>query len=393
MEWRARIHQWLSDLGHEPTLGQRAVATLILACIAMQAVAVVVATLPDLTREQLHISMLVRSATAIIFIGEYILRVWTAPEHSADASHAFAQRRKYVRSFMGAIDLLVILPFSWDRLAVIDPKWTLVLDMLVLFKLARYVPGLRLMAAVVRRESRALVAALAVLLVLLTIASTWMYVLEHDAQPEIFSSIPASLWWGIVTMGTIGYGDMVPATAAGKILGSCVIVLGIATFAIPAGLFASGFGEEMRKREFIVTWQTIQRMPLFAQLDAGRIAHIARLLTPQMVPANSVIVRRGEHADAMFFIMAGEVEIDVTPHPVRLKAGQYFGELALLRSHSLRSATVTAISECRLLALESADFQNMMDENPDLRKSVTEVAERREQANAAAIAASIHKPV
>ena len=111
----------------------------------------------------------------------------------------------------------------------------------------------------------------------------------------------------------------------------------------------------------VVTWNAVARVPLFAGLDATRIAAIARLLKPQIVPQRQVVVRRGEPADAMFFIMEGDVEVDIEP-PVRLGKGQFFGEIALLR-RSNRSATVIAVSRTNLLALDAHGF---IKTGPDL---------------------------
>jgi voltage-gated potassium channel len=154
------------------------------------------------------------------------------------------------------------------------------------------------------------------------------------------------------------------------------MLLGIALFAVPAGIMATGFAGELRRRDFVVTWKTVAKLPLFAGLDAGRIASIAQLLQPQFVPPGQVIVRRGAAADAMYFLMEGEAEVDVEPNRVRLRSGSYFGEIALLRDCE-RTATVTAITECRLLALSVADFRRLMAELPDLREKLESVAGAR----------------
>ena len=166
--------------------------------------------------------------------------------------------------------------------------------MLRLLKLARYTPALPLFAAVIRNESRALLATLLVVVVLLVLEASIMYVLEREAQPKIFASIPHAMWWAIVTIATVGYGDMFPITPVGKVFGGVVMVIGIAVFAVPAGILATGFASEIRKRDFVVTWQTVANVPLFAGLDAARIAEIARLLKRQVVPAQFAVVRRGD---------------------------------------------------------------------------------------------------
>jgi len=179
-----------------------------------------------------------------------------------------------------------------------------------------------------------------------------------------------------VTMATVGYGDVVPVTPLGKLFGGVVMVVGIAMFAVPAGILASGFAAEIRKRDFVVTWHTVARMPLFAGLEASRIAEITGLLKRRVIPARTAVVHRGEPADAMFFIMAGEVEVEVPPHPVRLGPGQYFGEIALLRD-TVRTATVVARKETQLLALDATDFRNLLEAHPELKAQIDAVAEQR----------------
>ncbi len=308
---------------------------------------------------------------------EYLLRLWVAPEHESTGSAApWRARLHYAVSAYGIIDLLAILPFYADLFLPIHPDALRILRLLRLLKLARYAPGLPLFVAVIRNEIRPLFAAFLVMAVLLVVESGVMFVIERDAQPKAFASIPHTMWWAVVTMATVGYGDVTPSTPLGKMFGGVVMIVGIAMFAVPAGILATGFSNEIRKRDFVVSWQTVAKVPLFAGLEASRIAGIAALLKPQIVPAHYVVVRRGEPADAMFFIMSGEVEVDVQPDPVRLGKGQYFGEIALLRD-TVRTASVTAIKECQLLALDVADFRRLLEAHPELKAAILQVAERR----------------
>lgn len=250
-------------------------------------------TLPDLPGFERFDCHLASAVAGIMFLAEYLWRIWRAPLLNPDRPDA---RRRYVLSFMGVVDLLSAAPL----LGLVVPELAdalLIGQLLSLFKLARLTPALSLVATVLKSEWRALAAALLVLMVLLVIASGVMYLLERSAQPAVFSSIPRSLWWGIVTMATVGYGDMTPVTPAGRLFGGMVMLLGIAMFAVPAGILATGFATEIRRRDFVVTWNAVARVPLFAGLDATRIAAIARLLKPQIVPHRQVIVRRGEPAE------------------------------------------------------------------------------------------------
>jgi voltage-gated potassium channel len=169
---------------------------------------------------------------------------------------------------------------------------------------------------------------------------------------------------------------MAPTTLAGRIFGGLTMTLGIAMFAVPAGIIATGFADELRKREAVVTWQAVSRVPLFARLDAGYVSEIADLLRASVVPARSVVVRAGDEADAMFFIMEGEVEVAVAPQPIRLRAGDFFGEMALVTGQR-RAATVTTVTECRLLRLGAPDFRRVAEANPQILEEVRKVASTR----------------
>ncbi len=380
LAWRRRCFDLLADGREAATSAHQAVSALILSAVLLCAIAILLVTLPGMDPQAMWWLDRAREATDILFTLEYVLRIWMAPDYAGDLRiPARTMRLRYMRSLSGILDLVVILPF-WANLIVPLPQdWFLVLEMLTLFKLVRYVSGLALVASVLRNQARPLLAGFLALGVLLVIASCVMYVLEREAQPTVFTSIPHSLWWGIVTMGTVGYGDMVPVTALGKLFGGFVMLLGIAMFAIPTGLLASGFAEEIKRREFIVTWRAVAALPIFAHLNATNIAEIAGLLKPQVVPAGTVIVRKDDRAEAMFFIMAGEVEVDIKPVPVILSEGQHFGEVALLR-HTRRTATVRSLSECRLLALGVAEFERLLEIHPDIREHISRVAMARLQA-------------
>ena len=157
-----------------------------------------------------------------------------------------------------------------------------------------------------------------------------MHVAEADAQPDKFGTIPEAMWWAIVTLGTVGYGDVVPVTPFGKIVASFTIIGGLMMVALPVGIIATAFAREIHRRDFVVTWSMVARVPLFAELSAAEIAHIMPLLRAQIVGPGANIVRRGEPAHSMYFIAAGEVEIELPDERVRLGGGQFFGEIAVL---------------------------------------------------------------
>jgi voltage-gated potassium channel len=373
---RAAIHDALNPVEHRSPIAEATRYLLVLSIVGSVGAATE-GTIPNLSPETLAVLGLVSVTTFIVFAVEFIARIYTAPGRDPAAAAApLTAIFHYLRSPLGIVDALTVLPQLAHAVGLLGPDAARLGAVVALVKVARYAPALPLVGAVFRNEARSLLAALTVMLVLLVLAASVMYTLEHQAQPLLFTSIPASLWWAIVTIATVGYGDMTPITVGGRVFAGITMLIGIAMFAVPAGILATGFASEIRRRDFVVTWNSVAKVPLFAGLDAAGIASIARLLKPEIVPAQYAIVRRGDAATAMYFIMSGEVEVDVRPHPVRLRAGQFFGEIALLRA-TQRTATVTSLTEVQLLALEASDFHNLAEQYPDIKERVAKVAEGR----------------
>jgi voltage-gated potassium channel len=184
------------------------------------------------------------------------------------------------------------------------------------------------------------------------------------------------MWWAIVTLGTIGYGDAVPITAAGRLIAGLTIFASFLMVALPVGIVATAFANEVHRRDFIVTWGQVARIPLFSELSAVQIADVMKILRAQKVDQGTVIARRGEAAHSMYLIVDGEVEIKLRHKHVHLGAGDFFGEVAALR-RSRRSATVVALRPTRLLALDAADLHSLMDREPQISTRIWDAARER----------------
>lgn len=179
-----------------------------------------------------------------LFTVEYVGRLWAC---TADPrySHPVTGRLRYAASFMVIVDLAAFLPFYLP--IGTDLRFLRALRLfrlLRVLKLGRYSRSLALLGRVLKRKSSDLLTAVFVLLVLLVIAASAMYFVEYPAQPEAFSSIPASMWWAVSALTTVGYGDIYPVTALGKVAASFISILGLGLFAMPAGILAAGFSEE-----------------------------------------------------------------------------------------------------------------------------------------------------
>lgn len=187
--------------------------------------------------------------SVIVFTIEYAARIAVSKRDPRYQAMRFAQLR-YIVTPMMLIDLAAILPFFLP-FVIVDLRFIRIIRLFRLFrlfKLARYSEPLQTLGVVLKEKAGDLAVAFFVLFIMVIFASSLMYHLEHEAQPEAFTSIPAAMWWGIITLTTIGYGDVYPITPAGKVVAAGIAVLGIAVYAIPTGIMASAFTEHLRKK-------------------------------------------------------------------------------------------------------------------------------------------------
>ena len=349
--------------------------TLILANVA----AVVAQTVEPIGTRHHNAFLIFDAVSVAIFTVEYAARLWVCTEHFSVAGRGPLEARlRYAVSPFALIDLVAIAPFYLALfLPILDLRALRIFRLLRLLKLARYSPALATLWRVLCDERRALAAALLIMLGLLVVSATAMYHAERNAQPEAFGSIPAAMWWALATLTTVGYGDVVPATDLGRAIGGLVMLFGLGMFALPIGIIASGFSKEIRRRDFMVTWGMVARVPLFSGLDAFALSRIANLLKARAVPADTVLFHRGDDPDGMYFIAAGKAEVtNGGMQPIALSEGDFFGEMGLLHD-APRMASVRTATACRLLVLERRDFKNLVAEDSSLGETIAEVAERR----------------
>jgi voltage-gated potassium channel len=314
-------------------------------------------------------------SVGVFFFAEYVFRLIIAPgAPRAEHLGEWRPRLAWAISIGSLPDLLGIVP---GILAVaVDPGFASLFGFLWTFKLIRYAPGLAGLRRVIRDSRHALLSVLIGFCIVLVVSASLAYLLERAAQPQAFGSMPAALWWAITTLTTTGYGDVTPVTPLGRMLGGIVMVSGIIVFALWAGILATGFAEETRRRQFLQTWDLVAKVPFFHGVGAAAIADVARLLRPREYGAGAIIVRRGEAGDCMYFVVSGDVEVQLKPEPVVLGPGEFFGEVALLTGGP-RNATIVALRQCTLLSLDIADFRQLLGRQPDLARVIHEEAQRR----------------
>jgi voltage-gated potassium channel len=314
---------------------------------------------------------------AAFFFAEYVLRLIVAQEAPGGEHRGpLGAQLGWVISLGGVFDLVCALPFLMTLMHVREAG---LFGFVWAFKYVRYSPGLASLGRVIGHARQELLSVLLGFSIVLLSAASIAYLLErhaHPEDPEAFASIPAALWWGITTMTTTGYGDVVPHTIAGRALSGIVMVGGILIFALWTGIIVNGYAEELRRREFLRTWELVAKVPFFHNIGASLIAEVARLLRPRDYPQGSVIMRRGEPGDCMYFVVEGEYDVQLQTGAIRLGAGHFFGELALLTGDP-RNATVVAVRDCKLLVLDIVDFHELLARQPELARVIRDEGHKR----------------
>jgi len=376
---RIRTHEIL-EAGSTNDKTSLAFDGFLICLILLNVIAFAVGTVPEIEARYGDQLELFNTVSVIVFTVEYVARLWSCVDVPLlrDVGPWRSRLRFALRPLM-IVDLAAILPFYLSVLFAIDLRVLRVLRLLRFFKLARYSPALQTLSRVLANEKHALYGALIVMLSLILLSSTVIYFLEREAQPEVFGSVPAAAWWSLATLTTVGYGDVVPVTAFGKLFGGLVMIFGLGMFAIPIAIVATGFSQEIGRREFVVTWSMVAKVPLFAELDARAIASVVSHLRAISFGEGAVIIHEDEKIDALYFVAAGEVIVHTAGRPATVAVGDFFGEAALLRPGAGTVRSVVAHTRCDLLVLEHHDLAYLMNENPDIAEKVHAVMAERER--------------
>ena len=245
MSVKERVYHYIEPI-YEPG---RIVDIAIITIILLNIVALILETVKPIHNLYHDAFRLFETFSLTLFSIEYLVRLW-AITAEPKYSRPIVGRIRFALSPLALVDLLAILPFILPIFGV-DMRFVRVVRILRIFrvvKLARYSRALRLLGQVVLERKEELISIFFVLLTLLVISSSLMYFAEHDDQPDVFPNIPATMWWCVVTLTTVGYGDAFPITPLGQTIAAIIAVLGIGMFALPAGLLGAGFAEALEGR-------------------------------------------------------------------------------------------------------------------------------------------------
>ena len=244
-----RTHELLAR-GSAKDFSSLLVDIFLFILILLNVTAVCLESVSFIREKYLNLFFYFEIISVIIFSIEYILRVWSAPSLKVTPSKSSSKKRlNYIYSFTGIIDLAAILPSILPIFfGGLDLRWLRVLRLLRLLKISNYSSALEDFFAAIKEEWQSFSAALYLILIALFLSSSLMYIAEHDAQPDTFSSIPETMWWGLITLTTVGYGDVSPVTPLGKFIGSFTAIMGVCTVALLTGIVATSFSNQRTRK-------------------------------------------------------------------------------------------------------------------------------------------------
>jgi len=379
---RARIYALLRYT--DPTPAARQWRAVNLTVLGIGLFAVILLSVDELDAQLRSLLRTVIWTVTFIFLAEYLVRLWIAPENRRyDQDTPFKARLRWAMSIEGLIGLLAVMPaFMFaGGYTITGADTASVFCILWILKIGLHAPAFSTLARVVSNERAPIASVLILFAILLMIAATGAHMLERVRQPEQFGSLPGAMWWAVVTLTTTGYGDVVPLTVGGRMIGALLMIAGIAVLALMTGVLATGFAQEERRREYLRVWEQVARVPLFASLGVVTLSEIVGKLRTRYYPPRITVVRRGDAGDSMFFISSGEVEVRLpNGGAVRLGEGAFFGEMALLERQP-RSASVATTRPTTLLVLYASDFYEIASHIPKLAEAVEIEAKRRREEN------------
>ncbi|MGQ3671228.1 cyclic nucleotide-gated ion channel [Xanthobacter sp. TB0136] len=376
-----QIRRRMFDILEHDTTGDRVadwVYYFLVSTIVVSVVAAVLATVPSWAWQDSILLNSLEHFSILVFSVEYVARVWCAPEHPLRRHMpAWRARLHYVMTPAAIIDLVAIMPIILADFMDVSLQTLLVLRLLRFFKLARYSSGFNALYTAIRHERYALLACFLILGASVLLTATAAYLAERTAQPDNMGSIPLAMWWSITTLTTVGYGDIVPHTEAGRLIAAATMVIGVLMVALPIAIISSSFSTLISKHDFVVTYSMLSRLPLFNDLDSSTLTDLLPVLDSRSFDRGRAVVVPGETSHRIFVVLEGLLDAETVHGPVCLGPGDVFGTVPSLEAAIPPPDAVRAMTKVRLLAIDADAAKVFTLRHPEMRERFTEAAMRQ----------------
>lgn len=360
---RRRVYEVLEGGDRQTWLSRAIVAGLIL-LILVNVGSAIFETVPFIRPAHETLFVGVELVSLVVFGIEYVLRLWICVEDPrARGVSPLKARLRYAITPAAIVDLIAILPFFVLIFDDADVRTMVLVRLVRLLKLGRYSTGFQSLMAAVKQERHALIASLMVLASVVLISAALAYIAERQAQPDAFGTMPEAIWWAVVTVTTVGYGEVIPQTTAGRIIGGITMITGILMIALPVAIIGSSFAEVVRQRSFVVTFGLIIRMPVFSDLDAKTLHGLFPLLRAMTFEPGSAVIEPGLGDDKLYLVAEGLVEVDLPGNRLHLSFGELFGVDAQTTDGPVPA---TAVTRAKLLAIERSEIIQLNYRHPEL---------------------------
>ena len=241
------------ESGQKGDRTSRVCDTLIALLVVINIIAVTLESVSDFSVEYANQFYAIEFFSVVIFSIEYLTRLWASAAKNAAEDKIFGSSRLgYMLSFSGVIDLVSILPFYLQALFPgLDLRVLRTLRLLRIFKLSNYNTAIEDLFSAVYEERKSFIAALYLFVIAFVLTSSLIYYAENEVQPEKFASIPDAMYWSLITLTTVGYGDVSPVTWIGKVISVATALMGVSVVALITGILANAFSNQIARRKMI----------------------------------------------------------------------------------------------------------------------------------------------
>ncbi|HEY5047238.1 MAG TPA: cyclic nucleotide-gated ion channel [Rhizomicrobium sp.] len=367
------LRQWaytILEEGQLETLLSRVVEAFLVALIIANVAAVALETVPSIYAPYHAYFLDFERFSIAAYTAEYAVRLWSSLEDPRVAARGPVRGRlAFAMRPLMLVDLMAFLPAYFAIFLAVDTRVLRIFRLFRLVKLARYSPALPALLGVLYAERSALFASMILTVSVMCISGELMHLAEGSIQPKTLGTLPDAMYWAITTLTTVGYGDIVPVTAIGRLIAGVTMVTGLLLFALPIGIIANGFVSDLHRRQFAITWSMLKRQPLFAEFDVEAISEILNAMSSKLVREHAQITLAGQNAIQFFLIASGSARLEHEGGEYDLGPGDVFGEESLQVTANYQR-TVTARSEMRLIILPGEELRRLARKFPLLKRRI-----------------------